>query len=305
MMEKGKSLFNLKVVLAFAAIYIIWGTTYLAIKIGLEEMPPFMMAALRYLVAGILLIGFCILKKEAVFNRDAFKNMLLGALMLTFGQGVLFWVEQFLPSGLTAVFIATLPVWYIAADHRNWKAYFNSKLTLAGILLGLIGIIILFKDQANAGGAVSGGQKVIASLVVIASCLCWAIGSLYYKYNYTAGSLFCNVGWQLLGGGITCLVIGFISGEHHRFTFDEVSFKTYMAVLYLAVAGSIIAFTASYYLLSVRPPAVVGIYAYVNPVIAVLLGALIAEEQVTIVQVIGMVVILISAYLSNKAKLDV
>lgn len=295
--------FDIKVLLAFAAIYIIWGTTYIAIKIGLEEMPPFVMASFRYLIAGAILVSYCILKKEPVFNSNIYKNMALGAFMLTFGQGIIFWAEQYLPSGLTAVFIATLPIWYIVADHQNWKAYFKSKLTISSIMLGLVGIIILFKDQTAVVSDVSAEKRFIASIVVVGSCLCWAIGSLYYKYHHTTGSLFCNIGWQLMGGGLTCLLIGMATGEQHQFLLNEISVKTWIAILYLAIAGSIIAFTASYYLLSVRPPALVGTYAYVNPVIAVILGFLIAGEEITVSQIVGMVVILISAYLSNMVKL--
>lgn len=302
-MKKTTGQTSIKIILAFAAIYIIWGTTYLAIKIGLEGMPPFTMASLRYLLAGIILVSYCILKKESVFNSNIYKNMLLGAFMLTLGQGVLPWVEQYLSSGLTAVFIATLPICYIITDHRNWRAYFKSKLTIVSILMGLIGIAVLFKDQTAVSAGVAVEKKVIASIVVIGSCVCWAIGSLYYKYHHTTGSMFCNIGWQLLGGGLACLCISMATSEQHQFTPDHFSIKAWLAVLYLAIAGSVIAFTALYYLLAIRPPAVVGTYAYVNPVIAVLLGYMIAGEKITAAQIVGMAIILVSAYLSNKVKL--
>lgn len=294
---------DLKVLLAFAAVYIIWGTTYLAIKIGLHEMPPFLMAGFRYFISGFILLIICFIKKENIFNKSLFNNMLLGAFMLTLGQGVIFWAEQYLSSGLTAIFIATLPIWYILADKRNWKGYFSSKLTIISILMGTIGILILFKDQMAVHTEHSTDMKIIASAVAVISCFCWAAGSLYYKYNHSGDSLFCNVGWQLIGGGITCFFISLITSEWIGFNFSDVSVKTWSAVFYLAVAGSIIAFTASYYLLSVRPAAVVGTYAYVNPIIAVLLGCLLADEKITVNQIAGIVIILIAAYLSNKVKL--
>lgn len=294
---------DIKVLLAFAAVYIIWGTTYLAIKIGLNEMPPFLMASFRYLIAAFILLIICLIKKEVIFNKGLFKNMLLGAFMLTLGQGVLFWAEQYLSSGLTAVFIATLPIWYILADKRNWKSYFSSKLTIISILMGTIGIVVLFKDQMAVSTEHSVDMKIIASAVAVGSCFCWAAGSLYYKYNHSGDSLFCNIGWQLIGGWIACIIISLVTSEWTGFSFNEVSMKTWSAVFYLAIAGSIIAFAASYYLLSVRPAAVVGTYAYVNPIIAVLLGCLLADEKITISQVIGIVIILVAAYLSNKVKL--
>lgn len=294
---------DLKVVLSFAAVYIIWGTTYLAIKIGLEAMPPFIMVSLRYLIAGLALLLICLVKKEKLFNQTFARNMLLGAFMLTFGQGVLFWAEQYLSSGLTAVFISTLPICYILTDKRNWKSYFHSKLTLISIAMGLFGILVLFKDQTGTNGGPSAQMRIIASVVVISSCLCWAAGSLYYKYHFPQGSLFCDVGWQLMGGAFACFIISLFTDGITSFHFGEVPLKTWGAILYLAIAGSIIAFTASYYLLSVRPAAVVGTYAYVNPIIAVLLGWAVADEKISISQVAGIIVILIAAYLSNRVKL--
>lgn len=295
---------DIKVLLAFAAVYIIWGTTYLAIKIGVDGMPPFLMASFRNLIAGFILLTVCLIKREAIFNKNILKNMLLGAFMLTLGQGVLFWAEQYLSSGLTAIFTATLPIWYVLADRRNWKGYFNSKLTFVSILMGIIGILILFKDQAVVDTQHSADMKTIASAVAVGSCFCWAIGSLYYKYNHSSNSLFCNIGWQLIGGMIACFFISLVTNEWTGLNLSQVSIKTWSAIFYLAVAGSVIAFTASYYLLSVRPAAVVGTYAYVNPIIAVLLGCLLADEKITISQVTGIVIILIAAYLSNKVKLE-
>jgi drug/metabolite transporter (DMT)-like permease len=294
---------DLKVILCFAAVYIIGGTTYLAIKIGLEAMPPFIMVSLRYLIAGVVLLMICLLKGEKIFTPTFTRNMVLGAFMLTLGQGVLFWAEQYLSSGLTAVFIATLPISYILIDKRNRTNYFQSKLTLISIALGLVGILVLFKDQASTDNGASAQMKIIASVVVIGSCLCWAAGSLYYKYRIPQGSLFSDVGWQLIGGAIACFIVSLFTDGVTDYHFAEVPLQTWGAVLYLAIAGSIIAFTASYYLLSVRPPAVVGTYAYVNPIIAVLLGWAIANETISVSQVIGIVVILIAAYLSNKVKL--
>ena len=155
--------------LAFGAVYIIWGTTYLAIKIGVRQMPPFIIASLRYLIAGVLLLGFCIVKRERLFSDNMVTQALLGAFMLTLGQGVIFWAEEYISSGLTAVFIATLPVWYILIDGRNRGMYFKSKLTLTSISLGLIGIITLFSGQTSHADEQSGTMRLIASAVVLCS----------------------------------------------------------------------------------------------------------------------------------------
>ncbi len=301
-MSAASSKTDWKIVLAFAAVYIIWGTTYLAIRIGIESMPPFIMAGIRYLIAGFLLLMFVKIKRETIFDKTAINNLLLGGFMLTFGQGTIFWAEKYVPSGLTAVLISLAPIWYIVADKRHWHDYLKSKLTLISVLLGLVGVIVLFKDRAAIGGDNSGGMMIIAGVVIIVSSLCWVLASLYYKYNHTPGSLYKNIGWQLIGGTIACLIVGLLVGEGKGFQFDAVTTRSWGAVLYLAIAGSIIAFTCMFWLLERRPAPVVGTYAYVNPVIAVILGYLIADEPISISQVIGMVIILIAAYLANKVK---
>jgi drug/metabolite transporter (DMT)-like permease len=301
-MDKRSGSGNVKVLLAFAAVYIIWGTTYLAIKIGVGQMPPFIMASMRYLIAGGLLLGFCVVKRERLFSDNTVMQLLIGAFMLTLGQGILFWAEEYISSGLTAVFIATLPVWYILIDGRNRAMYFRSKLTLISIALGLIGIVTLFSGQTGGGGEESGTMRVVACAVVLCSCFCWATASLYYKNHRGPSGLLVDVGWQLAGGTVACFVVSLFTGEWTHFSFGAVSAAGWGAVFYLAIAGSIVAFSASLYLLTVRPPAVVGTYAYVNPIIAVLIGV-VAGEVVTVTQVVGVVIILVAAYLANRVKI--
>ena len=293
---------DLKVILSFAAIYMIWGTTYLATKIGIEELPPFLMATMRYLVAATALLGFCIVKKQRSGKLAILRNMVLGALLLTLGQGILFWAQLHLSSGLTAVLASTLPICYILVDRKNWKGYFHSKLTISSILLGLAGIILLFLDQLS-GGAGDGNMVLLASLTVIFSCLCWAWGSIYYKQHSTSDTLFPDVSLQLLGGAVACFAVSISTEPLKDIDLYQVSFRTWVAVAYLAIAGSIIAFSALYFLLSVRPAAVVGTYAYINPIIAVLLGVMVAEEKISAIQILGIAVILTGAYLSNRVKL--
>lgn len=301
-MSTPPSTINWKIILAFAAVYIIWGTTYLAIRIGIESMPPFTMAGLRYVIAGVLLLLYIKINGEILFDKTIISNFLLGAFMLTCGQGTIFWAEKYVPSGLTAVLISTAPIWYIIADKKHWGSYFTSKLTLFSILLGLIGVWMLFKNQAVIGTGDTSSMVVIASIVIILSCFCWVSASLYYKYNHTPGSLFKNVGWQLMGGSTACLLVGLLAGELPQFDVAQVTARSWAALLYLAIAGSIVAFTAMFWLLQRKPAAIVGTYAYVNPVIAVLLGFVIADESITTSQIIGMVIILIAAYLANRVK---
>jgi drug/metabolite transporter (DMT)-like permease len=293
---------DLRLWLAFAAVYIIWGTTYLAIKIGIEFIPPYIMASLRYFIAGVLLLTFCLIRRESIFATNIPQNLVLGALIMTFGQATAFWSEKYISSGLTAVFNSLLPICYIIADKRNWANYGKSKLTLLSISLGIVGIVILFISPSAASETTTGFITVLASFVTVAACFFWAAGSLYYKYHNKSGSLYANIGWQLIGGVISCLLISIIVGEWRGFDYRSVPWNAWGAVFYLAIAGSIVALIALYWLLARRPAAIVGTYAYVNPVIAVLLGYFIANERITLIQIFGMIVILIAAYTANQVK---
>ena len=295
---------DLRLWLAFAAIYIIWGTTYLAIKIGIEYIPPYIMASLRYLIAGVLLLIYCVSKKESIYSVNIRQNIILGAFIMTFGQATAFWSEKYISSGLTAVFNSLLPICYIIADKRHWKQYARSKWTILSIGLGLVGILILFIRPAAASETSTGFMTVLASVVTVSSCFCWAIGSLYYKYQQKTGSVYANVGWQLIGGMICCSLISLVAGEWTNFHADSVPWTSWAAVFYLAIAGSIVALIALYWLLARRPAGVVGTYAYVNPVIAVLLGYFIAGEKISLIQVFGMAVIIIAAFMANRVKFE-
>lgn len=289
------------VVFAFAAVYILWGTTYLAIVIGLETIPPFLMAALRFAVAAVFLFGICIFRKDEIFSRVLYKNLLPGVVILTGGQGLLFWSEQYISSGTAAILVSSLPLWYVLLDRKNWKTYAANKLVMAGLFLGFAGIIIMFQRYLNWPEG-SGTMQMLGIVAVLMAGICWALGTLWTKNHGNEYSIFANVGWQLVGGLLSCLVVAFCSGELSHFSVSSVSLRSVLATLYLALIGSVIAFVAFHWLMTVRPPAVVGTYAYVNPVIAVLLGWLVADEQITLDQIAGMIVILVSAFLVNSPK---
>lgn len=289
------------ILIAFSSTYIIWGTTYLAILIGLETLPPFIMAAIRFLVAGAVLLLIAVLRGENVRVRGIYKNMLLGIVILTGGQGLLAWAELYIPSGYAAILVSTLPLWYVLLDRKNWNTYFKNKLILTGLILGFFGILLLFKKYLGTSTGTSVLQ-LLGLLAVLSACICWAAGTLYSKNNVNQSSIFVNLGWQLMGGFLSSLFIGFFSGELTGFSFANVSMDSWFATLYLAVAGSLVAFIAFSWLMTVRPAAVVGTYAYVNPVIAVLLGWLMANESITLLQIAGMFIILLSAFLVNSPK---
>lgn len=289
------------IIMAYTATYILWGTTYFAVLIGLQTLPPFIMAAVRFLMAGLVLLLIVYLKGERLVVPGVYKNMLLGIIILTGGQGLLFWSEQYIASGTAAILVSSLPLWYVLLDTKNRHVYFSNKLIISGLVLGFFGILLLFKKYLGAS-TVNTEWQLYGLIAVIGACICWASGTLYHKNHVNQSSLFLNLGWQLIGGFLSSLLVALFSSEFSGFSFENVSMHSWLATIYLAVAGTLIAFVAFNWLLTVRPAAVVGTYAYVNPVIAVLLGWLMANEGISLLQIAGMVIILFSAFLVNSPK---
>lgn len=291
------------VLLAFAAIYIIWGSTYLAILVAIKDIPPFLMSALRFLTAGLLLLGWYVWKKLPMPGWQAIgKNTLCGILMLFGGTVSVTWAEQYLPSSLAAIIVTSLPFWFVLLDRKQWAYYFSNKMIIVGLLIGFAGVAILlgFGPLSNATG---GTDKQIAGvLAILAGEIAWIIGSLYSKYRPAGDSLIMNGSIQLLATGLFTGIVGLVVGEHHAMVWTQVSVNSWLALLYLITMGSIVAYLSYLYLLKIRPAAQVSTYVYVNPVVALLLGALIASEPVTYVQVIALAIILCGVLLVNMPK---
>lgn len=289
------------VIFSFLALYIIWGTTYMAIVIGLESFPPFLMAALRFIIAGCILIGISLFRGDGLPNRKALlKNIALGFVVMALGQGFLIWSEKYITSGYASVLIATLPIWFVVMDKINWKYYFGNRFILIGVGLGFVGIMVLFYDQLTTDlPAETIRMQVIASSAVIFGGICWVVGTLYNRSKPAQGTMFQNLGWQLLAGSAFCLLISTSTGELIDFHMENASWQSWSAVLYLAIASNVVAFLAYTWLLNIFPSAIVGTYAYINPIVAVLLGWLLLDEVITIQQFVGMMIILVSALIIN------
>jgi len=290
------------IIAAFAALYIIWGSTYLAIVLAIKNIPPFLMAGTRFFVAGLALYIWCRLQGQATppFNSVT-KISFSGILMLFFGTGAVVWVEQYISSGLTAIIVATLPLWFVIIDKHQWKFHFSNKWIITGLLIGFGGVLMLFVDKKTI--SFSGDKmKVISFFVMILGTISWAIGSLYSKYKKVEGSTGMKASIQMMAAGLVSILVGLIIGEHYRVIWSNISWGSVLALLYLIVMGSLIGYMAYIWLLSVRPPSLVGTYAYVNPVVAVFLGWLIVHEEITRQQVIALVIILSGVLLVNFSK---
>lgn len=290
------------VILAFAAIYIIWGSTYLGILIAIESIPPFFMAGTRFIIAGGLLLLWGLLRGEKLPDKNSLlKISFSGVLMLFLGNGAVVYVEQYLPSGLAAIIVATVPLWFVILDKRQWNFYFSNWQIILGLLIGFGGVILLFAGKA-AGDLFTDKTKFISLLVLIGGTIAWTIGTLFSKYRKMQGSTLMKVAIQMLAAGVFFFPLGLILNEQEKFSFSQVSFNSILALAYLILFGSIVAYLAYMWLLSIKPASLVGTYAYVNPVVAVFLGWLMANEAVSTQQAIGLGIIITGLMIVNFSK---
>lgn len=291
-----------KIIAAYAALYVIWGSTYLGILYAIKTIPPFLMMGSRFAIAGLLLLIWCFIKKEKLPSKKSIgKLALAGILMLALGNGAVTWVEQYLPSGLAAIIVATVPLWFVLLDKRQWSFYFSNKGIIVGLLTGFAGVLLLFWGKGSM--ALTGSTiKMISFFVLIGGTIAWAVGSLYSKYQTIEGSTSMKVAVQMLAAGVVAFAAAFISGEQKDFVLSQVSLQSLLALGYLVVMGSLVGYLAYIWLLGVQPASLVGTYAYVNPVVAVFLGWLIANETMTKQQGIALGIILAGVILVNLSK---
>lgn len=283
---------------AFAAIYLIWGSTYLAILFGLKTLPPFLLSGIRFSIAGAILLAWRLSQGERPALRPTLQNAFAGILMLFGGTGAVVWVEQHISSGMAAIIVASLPFWFVLLDYRQWSYNFSQKLIPGGIAIGFAGILTLF--GTNAGGISE--KTIFAMLVLLVGCIAWAGGSLYLKYTPNKQSTTMNAGIQMIAAGIFSALTGWLTGESQHFSFAAVSTESWLGLTYLIGFGSLLGYLSYVWLLSVRPVVQVGTYAYINPVVAVLLGSLFAGEPFSMRQMLALGVILAGVLLINLPK---
>ena len=264
---------------AFAAIYFIWGSTYLAIRFAIETLPPFLMASTRFIVAGAVLYGWARLvgaPRPTRFHWSA--AAVVGGLLLLGGNGGVVWAEQSVPSGLTALLVAMAPVWMALLDWARRGGVRPNGGASVGLALGFAGVVLLVGPDELVGG---GQVNPIGALVLMLASLSWAAGSLYSRYARLPDSPMLATGMEMLAGGALLLIAGSVAGEWARIGYSAVSLHSILALGYLIVFGSLIGFTAYTWLLRVTTLARASTYAYVNPVVAVFLGWALAGEPIT------------------------
>lgn len=289
------------VVIAFATVYLVWGSTYFFIELAVAHIPPMLVGVFRYLTAGILMLGYCLVRREKVFLWPVVRPAAIsGFLLLCCGNGCLIWAEQYIPSGLAAILLASGPVWFVLLDRRQWGENFGSVSTIVGLIVGFAGVLLLFGEQLH-GGAYAGWHTAALAVLVCGS-ISWAAGSLYSKYRSAQVSNAVNAGWQMLSAGLIFIPASLVSGEWRHFSIAAVPLSSWTGVIYLVTMGSLVGYSAFVWLLQVRPATQVSTHAYVNPVVAVLLGVFFAGERLSFLQLLGLAVILSSVLLINLAK---
>ena len=272
---------------AFAAVYLIWGSTYLAIRVAIETMPPMLMAGARFLVAGMLLFAIARrpgARRERLTWPHWRAALIIGGCLLFTGNGGVTWGEQFVASGLVALIVATVPLW-VTVFGPLFGTQRAGKLQVAGIAVGLAGVALLLRP----GGSVSW-----QATLVVGSSMVWAIGSLYARRAPAPSSGLTAVGMEMLAGGALLGIAGLASGEIGRVHVDRVSVSSIIAFAYLILVGAIVGYGAYIWLLHHVPPSAAATYAFVNPLVAVALGALILAEPITTITLIAGALIVVA-----------
>lgn len=288
-------------------LYAVWGSTYLAIAVAVETFPPFVMAAIRFLVAGGVLFGWSILREGRSFGwptrREWRDSAIVGALLLGGGMGMVAWGEQTIPSGIAALLIGTMPLW-VAVLGGLFLGERLPRLAVAGIVVGFAGIVILVGPSAYGGVGAMDPAGLVALFI---SPLAWAIGSLFASHRARLpGRPLVSTGAQMLTGGAVLAAMGAISGEWQTFEPAAVSTDSLIAFVYLTVIGSLVAYSTYSWLLGVAPLTLISTYAYVNPIVAVILGALILQEPIDARTLIAgaVIVVAVALIVTSRGRLQ-
>ena len=291
---------NWKTLLAFATIYFVWGSTFLAIRVGVREVPPFLLAALRFFLAGIVLYAWVIARGErSPTARQWVSAFVLAVLIFVLDYGLLFWAEQRVPSGIAAVMMATIPAFMALSEIVFLRTQrLTLRLALA-LLIGIGGVAVLMSHSLDLGGAPL--DRAGAFALIVAS-ISWSASSTLTRKLPLPTSKVMSSGAQMLAGGVLLAVTALALGEFRNFHPASVSRGAWLSLLYLIVAGSIVAFTAYVWLIHHESPTRVGTYAYVNPVVAVVVGYFFGGEAIGIRTTLGTLLVLVSVVVITTAR---
>jgi drug/metabolite transporter (DMT)-like permease len=282
------------VIAAFAVVYLVWGSTYLAIRFTIETLPPFLSAGLRFFLAGLILYAFARIKnKEAAPQKKHWGPAIIaGGFLLLGGNGSVVWAERYVPSGLAALFIAIVPLWMVLLE---WWWHHTKRPSLGvfcGIGIGFLGVWLLMAPDFLHHGAHS--INLGGALLLVLASFSWSIGSIYSRKADLPSSPYLSTAMQMISGGALLLLLGLIQGEYAHFHIVNFSAKSIFALIYLVIFGSLLAFTAYLWLLKNAGVARTSTYAFVNPVVAIFLGWAFAGEKLDLQTAIAALFVLVA-----------
>ena len=288
------------VILAFGLVYLFWGSTYLAIDIAVQSIPPALMCGLRFSIAGVVMLAACALTGHKIWYsaRQIALSAVVGILLLMGGNLTLSWAEVTVPSGLAALIIAITPLWFLVLDSLLLGHHRISWRGKAGLGLGMVGLFVLFWPELHSSSSL-GRREFLSSLALLGGSFSWALGSVLSKRWQSGMDVFSSTGWQVTAAGVANFLLALAVGDFSRVAWTA---RGVSAVSYLIVCGSWIGYTAYIWLLEHVPTSKVSTYAYVNPVVAVFLGWLILHERVDRFIVMGSVIVVLSVILVTSAK---
>jgi drug/metabolite transporter (DMT)-like permease len=282
------------IVAAFAAVYLIWGSTYLAIRFAVEVLPPFIMVGTRFLISGSILYVWARMSGVPRPALAQWKSAaIVGMLLLVFGNGLVSWSEQRIPSGLAALLLATVPFWMVVLDWTRSRGKPPTGRTVLGLLVGFVGVGLLCQPWSSSEGS---RFDLLGAAVAMAAALSFATGSLYSVRANLPSSPVLSMGMEMLSGGMVALLAGTLRGEPSGIEISTVTARSFLALSYLILFGSLVAFTAYIWLLRVCRPAWVSTYAFVNPVVAVFLGWALGGEPLTARTLMATLLIVLSVF---------
>ena len=299
-MSRPQSPSRFLVILAFGLVYLFWGSTYLAIDIAVQSIPPALMCAVRFSIAGVVMLAVCAATGRRIWYsaRQIALSAVVGVLLLMGGNLTLSWAELSVPSGLAALIIAITPLWFLVLDSLLLGDHHIASRGKAGLALGIVGLMVLFWPELHSTSTL-GRRELWASLALIGGSFSWALGSVLSKRWQSGMDVFSATGWQVTAAGAANFLLAAVLGDFSRVTWTA---RGVAAVLYLVVCGSWIGYTAYIWLLEHVPTSKVSTYAYVNPVVAVFLGWLVLHERVDRFIVMGSVIVVLSVILVTSAK---
>lgn len=293
---------KLRIWLALLSIYIIWGSTYLAIRFAVQTIPPFLMAATRFLVAGSILFGWRRLAGDPLPTGTELRaTSVMGLFLLLGGNGLVSWAEQFVPSGVAALMVAASPLWMVLIDALlpGARNRLNSPM-VGGVLLGFAGVVLLLMRGDLLGNL---ALDPLGAIALLAATLFWSTGSIYGRGAPTPKSPLMSTGLEMLAGGTGLLLFGTLTGEWSRLNLEGISARSLLSLGYLISFGALVAFSAYSWLLRVAPTPLVATYAYVNPLIAILIGNLLAGEILNLRILLSALVIVSAVALINWGRM--